>query len=212
MSYNRERFQANRYIIENKEGKDIAAMGGKELSRWAKDTAEAMVKGDRLKTHQLRNIYAAVNKLRTKFQNKSVTANSLLNELYLLMPQLAYAAGRQRAVNATLFPFMQAAIKAVDKSVNKPIDEIMNTTDKAKDETTKEEAIKKPSDSSDGATDTVVEEATDKKAVEEAKQKEEEEKAAYENTAFRNFFVLVESVVGFHKFFQENRSAEVNIV
>lgn len=152
MSYNRERFQANRYIIENKEGKDIATMGGKELSRWAKDTAEAMVKGDRLKTHQLRNIYAAVNKLRTKFQHKkSVTEdNSLLDELYLLMPQLAYAAGRQRAVNATLFPFMQAAIKAVD-------------------------------------------EADDK------------------NTAFRNFFVLVESVVGFHKFFQENRSAEVNI-
>lgn len=126
---------------------NLANMRGKELDSRARYTAEALVKGDRLKTHQLRNIYSAVAKIRTKFQQNKKMSDELEDEVFLLKPKLAYAAGRNKSVNATLFPFMNNLIEALDKS-----------------------------------------------------KAEERDKAAV------NFFLLLESVVGYHKFFEKNKN------
>ena len=124
---------------------------GKEIDRRARAAGETFVIDDRLKTHQLRNIFSAIEKIRVAFQTKKKAEDEaqrrddLLTELILLKPKLAYAAGRQKSVRYHLFPFLENAIDAVDKA-------------------------------SSGA--------------------------AEQEKAFRNFFALMESVVGYHKYFE----------
>jgi CRISPR-associated protein Csm2 len=135
---------------------DLGAFNGKNIDERARATAEALVKADRLKTHQLRNIYSSVDRLRSIYQQLSKKATNetekaemyatLSDQLFLLKPKLAYAAGRQKAVNDTLFPFLSAVINGYDRA-----------TDKEK--------------------------------------------------AIRNFFALLESVVGYHKYFENIKNA-----
>lgn len=127
---------------------NLDQLGGQELDRRARAAGETFVVDDRLKTHQLRNIFAAIENIRAGFQRvKDEDLGELETRLILLKPKLAYAAGRQRSVRDHLFPFMENAIDAVVK--------VNGVTDKRK--------------------------------------------------AFRNFFSLLESVVGYHKFFESNR-------
>lgn len=124
----------------------------KELNSLAKDQAETFQR-DRLKTHQLRNVFSAIEKMRTKAkgvkrtmkdkedERKDVVYREIEADLILLKPKIAYAAGRQKSVRYHFFPFVEAAINAVEASENKDL-------------------------------------------------------------AVKNFFALMESVVGYHKFFE----------
>ena len=113
-----------------------------ELNRLAKSHAEKFLQ-DRLKTHQLRNVFSSIEKMRTiaKGAKDGKKYDAVENDLILLKPKIAYAAGRQKSVRYNFFPFVEAAIDAV-----------VNANDKEK--------------------------------------------------ALKNFFALMESVVGYHKFFE----------
>lgn len=113
----------------------------KDLDRLARENAETFVRKDRLKTHQLRNVFSAIEKMRTQFKQKETYTDELEMELILLKPKIAYAAGRQRSVRYHFFPFIESAIGAVESSGNK-------------------------------------------------------------EKAMKNFFALMESVVGYHKYFE----------
>lgn len=132
-----------------------------ELNQLAEKYAEVFVRQDRLKTHQLRNVFSSIERMRTKhkseaakkqpFKNSGAPESSeereqriyksVENDLVLLKPKIAYAAGRQKTVRYNFFPFVKGAI-----------DGVTNAKDKGK--------------------------------------------------ALTNFFALMESVVGYHKFFE----------
>lgn len=126
---------------------DLSTITGKQIDDRARALARALVRKDRLKTNQIRNIYSSIDRMRSTFQRDRGFSERLADELWLIKPKLAYAAGRQRAVNDNLFPFMEEVINAVDKA-------------------------------------------------------EDKEKA------MQNFFSLLESVVGYHKYFENVKSAE----
>lgn len=123
-----------------------------ELNSLAKEQAETFQR-DRLKTHQLRNVFSAIEKMRTQaksvkktvqdeeLKRKDVVYQAIVADLILLKPKIAYAAGRQKSVRYNFFPFVEAAINAVEASEDKDL-------------------------------------------------------------AIKNFFALMESVVGYHKFFE----------
>lgn len=121
-----------------------------EINQEAWDQADAFVNKDRLKTHQLRNVFSAIEKMRTQYKRiqrikdadkRSAEMGKLDMDLILLKPKIAYAAGKQRSVRFNFFPFVQGAVDAVG-----------NSRDKDK--------------------------------------------------AYQNFFALMESVVGYHKYFE----------
>jgi CRISPR type III-A-associated protein Csm2 len=134
----------------------LDGISAEDLHDLAKENASIFVKKDRLKTHQLRNVFSAVEKSRNTYRNlkmeegkvdESVTLKSiedLVGQLILLKPKIAYAAGRQKTVRYNFFPFVSDSINAVK-----------NAQDKDK--------------------------------------------------ALENFFILMESVVGYHKFFETDR-------
>lgn len=131
----------------------IPALDGIEASKIdeiAKEMAE-LLKADRLKTHQLRNVYSAVERMRSASKSaKNQPAEERVSpydfvkhDLILLKPKIAYAAGRQKSVRYNFYPFMVNAIDAVVASSEK-------------------------------------------------------------DKALKNFFALMESLVGYHKFFENN--------
>lgn len=93
----------------------------------AKKLAEIFVTKDRLKTNQLRNVFSAIEKMRSLYKRKlrlkpeerSEIEERLNMELILLKPKLAYAAGRQRSVRYNFFPFIRDAVDAVVQSEDK---------------------------------------------------------------------------------------------
>jgi len=110
------------------------------LNQLAEKYAEVFVRQDRLKTHQLRNVFSSIERMRTTYKSKK-TYESIEQDLVLLKPKIAYAAGRQKTVRYNFFPFVKGAI-----------DGVTNAKDKEK--------------------------------------------------ALTNFFALMESVVGYHKYFE----------
>lgn len=155
MANRNDSFRPDKAIV-NQRVPDLSELDGRDIAQWAGHIAGALVFNDRLKTHQLRNVYSAIERIRVKYQRQQGAdglaadqAKELLDELFLLLPKLAYAAGRQRAVNYTLFPFLETAINGVDGADSKK-----------------------------------------------------------RGAAFANFFSLLESVVGFHKYFENNRSGK----
>lgn len=136
-------------IFKDKKGEDVTLdmLAPQDIDRIAKDFAERFVRQDRLKTHQLRNVFSSIEKMRSVYKShKNYT--SIESDLILLKPKIAYAAGRQRSVRTNFFPLIEQAIDAID-------------------------AIR-PTDLEN------------------------------KHKALTNFFALVESVVGYHKFFESN--------
>ncbi|MBK8652909.1 MAG: type III-A CRISPR-associated protein Csm2 [Haliscomenobacter sp.] len=131
---------------------NLATIHAKDIDRIAKEQAKIFVLQDRLKTHQLRNVFSAIERMRSKTKAKPGKDQTIYQmvetDLILLKPKIAYAAGRQKSVRNTFFPFVEAAIEAV----------VMN--------------------------------------------QENEKKVA----ALKNFFALMESVVGYHKFFESGQN------
>lgn len=132
-----------------------------QLNQLAEKYGEVFARQDRLKTHQLRNVFSSIEKMRTKYKSEIARKQTDLpgsvkespedrkkriyktveTDLILLKPKIAYAAGRQKTVRNNFFPFVKAAIDSVDGAKDKEM-------------------------------------------------------------ALTNFFALIESVVGYHKFFE----------
>lgn len=99
-----------------------------ELNELAKESANTFVNKDRLKTHQLRNVFSAIEKMRTAYKRlqrekdparKEKGMAGLEMQLIMLKPKIAYAAGRQRSVRYNFFPLVESAVDAVDKARDK---------------------------------------------------------------------------------------------
>lgn len=132
-------------IFKDKKGNSVNLdlVAPQEIDRIAKDFADRFVRQDRLKTHQLRNVFSAIEKMRSVYKKSKKDYTSIETDLILLKPKIAYAAGRQKSVKTNFFPLIDQAIDAID-----------NADDK--------------------------------------------------NKALINFFALMESVVGYHKFYESN--------
>ena len=157
--HNMEKQQRNEKVKQRFQRMD--SIQGKELNERAYAAGMTLVKDDNLKTHQLRNIYSAIEKIRTQYQrshNRVLNSDSLSffeeleMQLILIKPKLAYAAGRQKSVRDHLYPFLENAIDATLEAEGP-----------------------------------------------EGKQK-----------AFKNFFALIESVVGYHKYFENTGDQRIN--
>ena len=99
-----------------------------QLNELAKSSANTFVQKDRLKTHQLRNVFSAIEKMRTlhkkllkehRIEKLKELEDKLEMQLIMLKPKIAYAAGRQKSVRYHFFPLVEAAVDAVNKSHNK---------------------------------------------------------------------------------------------
>ena len=134
-------------IFKDKKGEQLTLdeVQPQEIDRIAKDFADRFVRQDRLKTHQLRNVFSAIEKMRSVYKMNKQDYFSIESDLILLKPKIAYAAGRQRSVRTNFFPLVEQAIDAIDRA---------------------------PQDN--------------------------------KHKALTNFFALMESVVGYHKFFESN--------
>jgi CRISPR-associated protein Csm2 len=71
-------------------------------------------KREGIKTNQVRNIFSTVMALRTKLQTDKKWSDEIYNDLILIKPKLAYAAGRQKNVK----PLYELLSKGVDATVN----------------------------------------------------------------------------------------------
>jgi len=98
---------------------NLVEMKPAELIKAAEQQARQL---SRVKTHQLRNIFGSISKMRNDF--KSVLRapegernyENLEMSLTLLKPQMAYAAARQRAIRSDFYPFMIKAIESVEEA------------------------------------------------------------------------------------------------
>ena len=95
-------------IIAPKELNDLAEAEAKKLAGY-------------IKTHQLRNFFAAVSSMRSAYRQKKKYDDDIEMKLIMLKPKLAYAAGRQSKMRTSFYPFMKGAIDAVENSTNKDI-------------------------------------------------------------------------------------------
>ena len=90
---------------------NIAKMSPEEIVREAESLAQQLAQKDRVKTGQIRNFYSGITRMRTEFISDK--KENLYNQLVMLKPKLAYAAGRQLAVKATFYPKMRDAVDGV---------------------------------------------------------------------------------------------------
>lgn len=104
----------------------IETMSAQEIDTLAENNARTF-KSDGLKTNQIRNVYAAITRLRQDFNeskkgidSKKEVPEAIQRELVFLKPKLAYSAGRQKAVRTTFYPFMK-----------KHIEEVLSASDKS---------------------------------------------------------------------------------
>lgn len=105
---------------------DLLNMSPQKLNDLARSSAETIAQKDRLKTHQLRNVFSAIEKMRTlhkrivKAKDESEVKkmkDDLEMQLIMLKPKLAYAAGRQKSVRYNFFPLVEDAVNGVDKAL-----------------------------------------------------------------------------------------------
>lgn len=122
---------------------NITTATPQELVKEAEAVAKAL---KHIKTHQLRNVFAAINSMRRDFRSslrkhrqdevfkkslKELSEDSRIqalgNKVYedlemkliLLKPKLAYAAGRQKEIRNHFYNFMTSRIDEVDAAENK---------------------------------------------------------------------------------------------
>jgi len=76
---------------------------------------------DKLKTNQIRNFYSAITRMRADYEQaeEGKGYERVKNQLIMLRPKLAYAAGRQTAVRANFYPFMTTAIQSIEQASDK---------------------------------------------------------------------------------------------
>lgn len=97
---------------------NILQLDVSDLVRKAEDVAKTFI-ADKLKTNQIRNFYSAITRMRVEFEQSKGDYDKVKNQLIMLKPKLAYAAGRQTAVRAHFYEFMTGAIEEVGKAQDK---------------------------------------------------------------------------------------------
>jgi len=91
---------------------DLSKEHPRDIVKSAERNARQYV-SDGVKTHQLRNFFSAIEKMRKTF-NDSGEFEKIEADLHLLKPKLAYAAGRQpNSVGRSFYSDMITAIDAV---------------------------------------------------------------------------------------------------
>lgn len=105
--------------MENKIFRDnLDLLKAQDIDRIAKEYADKFVRVDRLKTHQLRNVFSAIEKIRSNFKREKKYTEKIEEDLILLKAKIAYAAARQRSVKTNFFPLVVEAIDRVDAAGN----------------------------------------------------------------------------------------------
>jgi CRISPR-associated protein Csm2 len=99
---------------------DFATVKMENIVNDAEIKAKKFAQDDKVKTNQIRNFFAAISKMRVNFSSaeKDKKYQTIQNDLILLKPKLAYAAGRQRDVR-NFQQYVTQAIDAVIKSNDK---------------------------------------------------------------------------------------------
>ncbi len=88
-----------------------------EIIQNAKNTAEKQSKT--IRTNQIRNFYAGVISIKQEYEKNNKEWNdAIATKVQLLKPALAYAAGRQKAVEQFMM-FVEPEIDALLESTNK---------------------------------------------------------------------------------------------
>ncbi|MBF0586929.1 type III-A CRISPR-associated protein Csm2 [Prosthecochloris sp. N3] len=98
-----------------------------ELVRKAENNAQVF-HDKKIKANQIRNFYGAVEKIKMKYaryQNKKQGAEAVKQDFWLLLPQLAYAKGR----NGSTWMFC----KSMKNAVEKVLDSHVSSPDRALD-------------------------------------------------------------------------------
>ena len=101
-------------MMPNTINKPLDLYAPEEIDRLADQLAKDCTR-DKLKTNQLRNFYAAILKIRTDI-TQGAEFQDIKRTLIMLKPRLAYAAGRQEAVNKHFYPVVKSAIEQVQTS------------------------------------------------------------------------------------------------
>jgi len=99
---------------------DLAELKPEDLNAIADKKGNDFTK---IKTNQIRNVFANINAIRTDFkiaittkdaQDQNEKINKIKRDLVLLKPKLAYAAGRQNVVRS----FQEFLFELINKTVN----------------------------------------------------------------------------------------------
>jgi|YNPMSStandDraft_1061717.scaffolds.fasta_scaffold00325_7 CRISPR-associated protein Csm2 len=99
---------------------DLAELKPEDLNAIADEKGKNFTK---IKTNQIRNVFANINAIRTDFkiaittkdaQDQNEKINKIKRDLVLLKPKLAYAAGRQNVVKS----FQEFLFELINKTVN----------------------------------------------------------------------------------------------
>ncbi|GJQ64189.1 MAG: type III-A CRISPR-associated protein Csm2 [Melioribacteraceae bacterium] len=94
---------------------DMAKLTPEEIDSISENFGRSLAdRRDGIKTNQVRNIFATVQSLRTKLKTMKKWNDELHQELVLIKPKLAYAAGRQRNVK----PLYELLSKGIQITVN----------------------------------------------------------------------------------------------
>lgn len=118
---------------------DLTTISPEELDRQGEKWGEQLAR--EVKTNQIRNLYSAVQHIRVRASQPQPDTEDINRRLIFLKPKLAYASGRQKALQ----PLRNFLVQAIDSVVK------VNSADPAK--------------------------------------------------ARENFFILMESIVAYHKFY-----------
>ena len=98
--------------------KDLALINPEDINslseHYGKELADPR---EGIKTNQVRNIYSSVLALRTSIKKDKVFTDEIKQELIMLKPKLAYAAGRQKR-NNQYKKFQELLSKAIDLTVS----------------------------------------------------------------------------------------------
>jgi CRISPR type III-A-associated protein Csm2 len=116
-----------RNIFDRNKERGLDVIKPELLNDIAQYYAEQLVNEDRLKTHQLRNVFSAIELIRSKYKQKARSAQrstssaanttgldaDVRTQLIFIKPKMAYAAGRHRSISANFYPLVEQAINAV---------------------------------------------------------------------------------------------------
>lgn len=87
---------------------DLSVLSAEDVDGISEDMGKKLAQ-DRITTHQIRNVYSAVQSIRISYEANGADEN-IHRRLVFLKPKMAYAAGRQ----PKLKPFRQWLVQAVD--------------------------------------------------------------------------------------------------
>lgn len=86
---------------------DLSEASAELINKIADEKGKEFTK---IKTNQIRNVFSEISSIRAKFKQNKIWNDDIETSIILLKPMLAYAAGRNPAVN----PFQKLMFNAID--------------------------------------------------------------------------------------------------